>query len=128
MAFIRIKTVKGNKYGYLVKSVWNDKKNRSEQVTLKFLGANFSLKDIPKEYHSPGIKKYFSRLATDGFPPKKNNYADQHVKLWRTVRAREAKSQALRERQLNKRQAKMEAAFGMSKEAFLKTYSWRASL
>lgn len=128
MAFIRTKTVKGYKYGYLVKSGWNDKKKRSEQVTLKFLGTNFSLQDIPKEYHSPSIKKYFARLATGGFRPRKNKDNDSHVKLWRSIRAREAKSQSLRERQLLKRQIKMEERFGMSKEAFLKTYSWRPSL
>ena len=129
MAFIRVKNIKGNQYGYLVKSVWNDKLKRSEQTTLRFLGKEFSLDDIPKEYRSPAIKKYFARLATDGFPPQKvpKNH-NSHVLVYVKVRARERKSQALRERRLSQRQTQMEHEFGMSRETFNENFGWRASL
>ena len=38
MVYIRSKSVKGDKYLYLVKSVWDSKKSTSKQEIIKYLG------------------------------------------------------------------------------------------
>lgn len=52
MVYIRAKKVKGEQYLYLVKSVWDTKKNTSKQEIIKYLGkASEVIKDdIPVEY------------------------------------------------------------------------------
>lgn len=52
MVYIRSKKVNGIDYAYLVKSVWNTRKNTSNQQTIKYLGKASDIKigDIPKEY------------------------------------------------------------------------------
>ena len=52
MVYIRAKKVKGDQYLYLVKSVWDSKKNTSRQEIVKYLGkASQVVKDdIPVEY------------------------------------------------------------------------------
>ena len=51
MVYIRSKKVKGIDYAYLVKSVWDKRKNTSSQQTIKYLGKASDIKfnDIPKE-------------------------------------------------------------------------------
>lgn len=65
MVYIRSKTVKGEKYLYLVKSIWDSKKNSSRQETIKYLGKSSGVtkKDIPSEYQND--PKIVSFLASD---------------------------------------------------------------
>jgi len=54
MVYIRAKKVKSDNYLYLVKSVWNSKKNTSKQEIVKYLGkASEVIKDdIPVDYRN----------------------------------------------------------------------------
>jgi len=65
MVYIRAKTVKSDQYLYLVKSVWDSKKNTSKQETIKYLGkaSNIVNDDIPIDYRNDpkilsGLAKY----------------------------------------------------------------------
>jgi methanogenic corrinoid protein MtbC1 len=72
MVYIRTKTVKGEKYLYLVKSVWDSKRNTSKQETIKYLGkaSETTKDDIPPEYRND--KKIISYLSSvDGFSIEK---------------------------------------------------------
>ncbi|MBM3905627.1 MAG: histidine kinase [Thaumarchaeota archaeon] len=67
MVYIRAKTVKGEKYLYLVKSVWDSKKNTSRQETIKYLGkaAQITKDDIPPDYREDKkIIAYLSSIDT----------------------------------------------------------------
>jgi hypothetical protein len=44
MVYIRSKKVKGIDYAYLVKSIWNKRKNTSNQQTIKYLGKASEIK------------------------------------------------------------------------------------
>lgn len=63
MVYIRAKKVKSDQYLYLVKSVWDSKKNTSKQEIVKYLGkASDVIKDdIPPEYRDD--PKVLSTLA-----------------------------------------------------------------
>jgi len=64
MVYIRAKKVKGDQYLYLVKSVWDSKKNTSRQEIVKYLGkASEVIKDdIPVEYQdNPKILSVLAR-------------------------------------------------------------------
>lgn len=67
MVYIRTKTVKGEKYLYLVRSVWDSKNNTSRQETIKYLGkiSNVTKGDIPPEYQND--PKIISFLTSDEF-------------------------------------------------------------
>ena len=68
MVYIRSKKVKGIEYAYLVKSVWNKRKNTSNQQTIKYLGKASDIKiyDIPKEYNNdPKILAFISSYSKD---------------------------------------------------------------
>src|SRR6187200_1594296 len=68
MVYIRSKKVKGIDYAYLVKSVWNKRKNTSNQQTIKYLGKASDIKiyDIPKEYNNdPKILAFISSYSKD---------------------------------------------------------------
>jgi len=54
MVYIRAKKVKTDNYLYLVKSVWNSKKNTSKQEIVKYLGkaSDVVRDDIPIEYRN----------------------------------------------------------------------------
>ena len=59
---MRVKSIRGQKYLYLVKSAWDAKKKTSKQTIIKYLGieSNVSMADIPKEYQtSTKIIDYF---------------------------------------------------------------------
>lgn len=64
MVYIRAKKVKSDNYLYLVKSVWDSKKNTSKQEIVKYLGkASEVIKyDIPEEYRND--PKILSVLAS----------------------------------------------------------------
>ena len=62
MAYLRVKSIRGQKYLYLVKSAWDAKKKTSKQSIIKYLGieSNVSISDIPEEYQtSKKITDYF---------------------------------------------------------------------
>ena len=59
---MRVKSIRGQKYLYLVKSAWDAKKKTSKQTIIKYLGieSNVSILDIPEEYQtSKKISDYF---------------------------------------------------------------------
>jgi len=65
MVYLRAKTVKSDQYLYLVKSVWDSKKNTSKQETIKYLGKASDVinDDIPIDYRNDpkilsGLAKY----------------------------------------------------------------------
>ena len=68
MVFIRAKKVKSDQYLYLVKSVWDSKKNTSKQEIVKYLGKSSKVvkDDIPIGYRND--PKILSVLAS--FNPK----------------------------------------------------------
>ena len=62
MAYLRVKSIRGQKYLYLVKSAWDAKKKTSKQTIIKYLGieSDVSISDIPEEYQtSKKIIDYF---------------------------------------------------------------------
>lgn len=66
MVYVRAKNVKGDQYLYLVKSVWDPKKNTSRQEIIKYLGKakNVSTEDIPLEYRdNQKISVFLSKHA-----------------------------------------------------------------
>lgn len=64
MVYVRAKTVKGDKYLYLVKSKWDSKKNTSRQEIIKYLGkaSLVKLNDVPEDYRKD--PKILSFLTT----------------------------------------------------------------
>ncbi len=54
MVYIRSKKVKGDQYLYLVKSVWDSKRNTSKQEIVKYLGKSSKIvkDDIPIDYRN----------------------------------------------------------------------------
>lgn len=64
MVYIRAKKVKSDNYLYLVKSVWDSKKNTSKQEIVKYLGKASEVikEDIPVEYRNE--PKILSVLAS----------------------------------------------------------------
>lgn len=66
MVYIRSKLVKGDKYLYLVKSVWDSKRSTSKQEIIKYLGKASQVKteDIPIDYRDdPKITAFLSTHA-----------------------------------------------------------------
>jgi len=64
MVYIRNKQVKGTKYSYLVRSVWNkDRKSASQQI-VKYLGksSKVTIDDIPVRFrNNPNVIKFLVR-------------------------------------------------------------------
>lgn len=68
MVYLRAKTINSEQYLYLVKSVWDSKKNTSKQQTIKYLGkASLVVSDdIPIDYRNDtkilsGLTKYIPK-------------------------------------------------------------------
>ena len=62
MAYLRVKSIRNQKYLYLVKSDWDSKKKTSKQSIIKYLGieSDVSLSDIPENFRdSEKIIAYF---------------------------------------------------------------------
>ncbi len=63
MAYIRSKSVKGDRYLYLVRSIWDPKKSTSRQEIIKYLGKASEVRpdDIPTDYrHDPKIEAFLA--------------------------------------------------------------------
>lgn len=102
MVYVRAKLVKGIKYGYLVESKWDPKKQTSRQVTLKYLGKleDITLEDLPELYrkdqkiisfltsHNPtNIKekeKLFKKLRKETFDNLTNGNLEALLKTFDT--------------------------------------------
>ena len=64
MVYIRNKQVKGIRYAYLVRSVWDKEKKSSSQHTVKYLGksSKITINDIPVKFReNPNIIKFLLR-------------------------------------------------------------------
>lgn len=82
MAYLRVKSVRGQKYLYLVKSKWDAQKKTSKQTIIKYLGieSEVTLDDVPDEYRdSRKINDYF--LNRKYFQPKVQNELIQNLQL-----------------------------------------------
>ncbi|MBM3910755.1 MAG: histidine kinase [Thaumarchaeota archaeon] len=68
MVYLRAKTVKGDRYLYLVKSVWDPTKGTSKQKLVKYLGkaSDVTLNDIPVQHkNDPKIISFLSKSGTN---------------------------------------------------------------
>lgn len=86
MVYLRTKTVKGEKYLYLVKSVWDSKKNTSKQETIKYLGkaSEITKDDIPSDYRNDKkIISYLSSLDTFSIEEKEEMLTKLRSQLYR---------------------------------------------
>ena len=86
MVYLRTKTVKGEKYLYLVKSVWDSKKNTSKQETIKYLGkaADITKDDIPPDYRNDKkIIAYLSSIDTVSIAQKEELLTKLKTQLYR---------------------------------------------
>ena len=62
MAYLRVKSIRNQKYLYLVKSDWDSKKKTSKQSIIKYLGieSDVTISDIPENFRdSEKIIAYF---------------------------------------------------------------------
>ena len=65
MVYIRAKKVKSDQYLYLVKSVWDSKRNTSKQEIVKYLGkaSDVDKEDIPIDYRDdPKVLSVLSKF------------------------------------------------------------------
>jgi methanogenic corrinoid protein MtbC1 len=63
MVYLRSKTIKGDQYLYLVKSVWDSEKSTSRQKIIKYLGKSSTVTkdDLPPQYRdNKNISSFFS--------------------------------------------------------------------
>lgn len=69
MVYIRMKSIRGIKYAYLVESVWDKERKQPKQRTIKYLGRvdDVSIDDIPEEYRDdPSVIKFIN-MVRDNF-------------------------------------------------------------
>ena len=74
MAYLRVKSIRGQKYLYLVKSDWDTVKKTSKQTIIKYLGieSDVTINDVPEDYrNSKKISDYF--LNQKYFQPRVQN-------------------------------------------------------
>ena len=86
MVYLRAKTVKGEKYLYLVKSVWDSKKNTSKQETIKYLGkaSDITKDDIPPDYRNDAkIISYLSSVDSASIAQREELLAKLKSQLYR---------------------------------------------
>ena len=82
MAYLRVKSIRGQKYLYLVKSSWDTKKKTSKQTIIKYLGieSDVTINDVPEDYrNSEKISDYF--LNQKYFQPKVQNELIEKLQL-----------------------------------------------
>jgi methanogenic corrinoid protein MtbC1 len=86
MVYLRAKIVKGEKYLYLVKSVWNPKKNTSKQEIVKYLGkaSGITKDDIPSDYRNDvKIISYLSSIDNASITEKEELLTKLKAQLYR---------------------------------------------
>jgi len=86
VVYLRAKTVKGEKYLYLVKSVWNSKQNTSRQEIIKYLGkaSEVTKDDIPSDYRDDvKIISYLSSMDSASIVEKETLIKKLKVQLCR---------------------------------------------
>lgn len=86
MVYLRTKTVKGEKYAYLVRSVWDPKKGTSKQETIKYLGkaSEITKEDIPVEYRNePSVISFLASDETMDLKKKEEMLSKLREQLFR---------------------------------------------
>lgn len=66
MAYIRMKSIRGVRYAYLVESIWDKERKQPKQRTIKYLGRveSINMSDIPEEYRSdPNVLKFINMVG-----------------------------------------------------------------
>ncbi len=64
MAYIRLKSIKGKEYAYLVESIWDKVSRQPKQITIKYLGRvdKLNIDVIPEEYRNdPKVLEFINR-------------------------------------------------------------------
>jgi len=85
LIYIRAKSIRGERYLYLVKSTWDSARRTSKQEIVKYLGKEevVSINDIPEEYRdSPKITLFFTKSKYFG----KNNMSKINSKFQENLR------------------------------------------
>lgn len=86
MVYLRAKVVKGEKYLYLVKSVWDPKKSTARQETIKYLGkaSEVTKDDIPQDYRDDvRIISYLSSIDSAQIVEKEKLLTKLRAQLYR---------------------------------------------
>jgi methanogenic corrinoid protein MtbC1 len=86
LVYLRTKTVKGEKYLYLVKSIWDSKRNTSKQETIKYLGkaSEITKDDIPPDYRNDKkIISYLSSIDTFSIEEKEELLTKLRAQIYR---------------------------------------------
>lgn len=88
LVYIRAKTVRGEKYLYLVKSKWNSKKNASVQEIVKYLGkaSKVSKEDLPPDYRNePKIISFLAAYNPKNLKKKEESIIKSKETLYRKL-------------------------------------------
>ncbi len=67
MAFIRVKSIRGRDYAYLVESRWDPERRTSRQATVRYLGAvdAVRLEDVPAPYRNDKVEAFVLRHSAE---------------------------------------------------------------
>ncbi|MCS7141077.1 MAG: cobalamin-dependent protein [Candidatus Nitrosocaldus sp.] len=66
MVYVRMKSIRGIRYAYLVESVWDRERKQPKQRTIRYLGRvdRISIEDIPEAYRSdPNVLKFLNMVS-----------------------------------------------------------------
>ncbi len=88
VAYIRSKLVRGDRYLYLVKSVWDPKRSTSRQEIIKYLGKASEVRpeDIPADYrHNPRIEAFLAANAGTGSAGDEKAAADLQDSVFKAL-------------------------------------------
>ena len=78
MAFLRVKRIRGREYAYLVESRWDPNRQRSHQVTLKYIGPveELRLDDVPPDYRDEHVKAFILRHSAKAEDRRQKTVSD----------------------------------------------------
>lgn len=110
--YIRFKRIGFYRYGYLVGSKWNSKRRQSYQITIKYLGKNFTIDDIPTEYRSEAVMRFFSNPNRTDLP-----FQDAHVALY-LRHTKHWNLKKIKERKIAVKKQKMLRDLGLTEEQY----------
>jgi len=120
--YIRFKRIGFYRYGYLVGSRWNSKRRQSYQITIKYLGKNFTIDDIPTEYRSEAVIRFFSNPNRTDLP-----FQDSHVMLF-LRHTRHWNKKKVKERKIAVKKQRMLQDLGLTAEQYKETIqSWKVA-